>query len=106
MKALTQRLFSRLQQIPPATATAIGFVLLAGLVAADCSTPFLLSFTPFYVIGIAFLGWSAGFRPAAVFAVISAVATAYQDWIVSHNTPALRWIVFVNAACRATVFCG
>ena len=106
MKVQVQKLVIRLRRLSPLTSVILGFAFLATLTIADYLLPGLITFTSFYLIGAAFLGWTAGIRPAAVFSALAAIVMAPQDWAVAQNEPGNKWIVFWNVGTRALVFCG
>jgi PAS domain S-box-containing protein len=104
MKVFVQTLAARLLRLPPLTSAVIGFVFLVALAMAHNASPGLITFTSFYLIGAGFLGWTAGFWPAAAYSLIAAIVMAPQDWAIAQNQPGHAWIVYWNVGTRWLVF--
>ena len=99
MKARNENLLGRLQNLPPATATAIGLLYLAVVGVADFITPAEMSLTLFYLVGVAFIGWCAGPWLAILgTAFASGLFMAYEFTVVHPNYP--LWIIVWNESTR------
>ena len=99
MKARNGKLLGRIQNLPPATATAIGLLYLAVVGIADFSTPAEMSLTLFYLVGVAFIGWCAGPLQAILgTAFASGLFIANEFTVVHPNHP--LWIIVWNESTR------
>lgn len=104
MKRLIRAFVAKVEAASPATITALGIVYELILGMLDYATPEEMSFTIFYLLGVAFVGWGGGTRPAILVSAISAAI------LISHGNfgpGILNQVVLVwNAATRFLVFCA
>ena len=104
MKRLIRMLAGKVEAASPATITllGIGYELILGLL--DYATPEEMSFTIFYLLGVAFVGWGGGTRPAIL---VSAIPAAI---LISHSkfAPGLSNLVVLvwNVSTRFLLFCA
>jgi len=99
MKARNEILLGRLQNLPPATATAIGLLCLAVVGVADFITPAEMSLTLFYLVGVAFIGWCAGPWLAMLGTAFASGLLMANEFTPVHPNYAL-WILVWNESTR------
>ncbi len=105
MKARNGNLLVRLQNLPPATATTIGLLYLAAVGIADFSTPTEMSFTLFYVVGVAFMGWCAGPWLAITGTALASGLVMASEFTTVHPRYSLG-ILFWNESIRVLLIAG
>ena len=99
MKAFLLKIGTRLERLSPLTITVVGLVYVVLLGTADRLAPAAMNFTLFYLVGVLFVAWGSGLRPALALALASAIVLATLDWKTSQ--PALKpWVLWWNAGTR------
>src|SRR5215469_2934210 len=105
MKQLILRAAGKLKQNPAAiTLLGIAYELCLGLL--DYSTPEEMSFTIFYLLGVAFVGWGAGTRPAVMVSAVSASIMAAHEQTQGASLPFGKLLSIWNASTRFLLFCA
>ncbi len=103
MKRLIRTLTGKLKRFSPAAVTVLGIVYELILGVLDYTTPEEMSFTIFYLLGAAFVGWGAGTRCAALVSAVSAAIMAVHERVVPNTgVGILVW----NASTRFLLFCA
>jgi signal transduction histidine kinase len=96
----------KLAAAPPALITAAAVIYEVVLGLLDFNTPQDMSFTIFYLLGVAFVGWGAGVNASAI---VSAVATAIMtvhERATTHQPPVALAVSTWNASTRFLLFCA
>ena len=68
------RTAAKLRSSSPAGVTVLGLAYELALGLVDVSTPEDMSFTIFYLLGVAFVGWGAGTGPSILVSLVTAGA--------------------------------
>ena len=98
------RAAGKLRCAAPGAVTALGLMYELVLGLADVSTPEQMSFTIFYLLGVAFVGWGAGTGPAMLVALVTAaVMTLHES---SMSAPMSLGVLAWNTSTRALLFCA
>ena len=92
-----------LRMLSPAAIFTVGLLYELALGAADLVTPAGMNFEPFYLLGIAFVGWGAGARPAALLSVLSVVLLEGNDWYWRRTGSEPVWVIVWNVSTRLFV---
>lgn len=104
MKPLIRTVAAKLRVSSPAAITVLGILYELTLGLLDYATPEEMSFTIFYLLGVAFVGWGGGTRAAALVSAVSA------GIMISHERIALdsssHGVLVWNASTRFLLFCG
>ena len=103
MKARNENLLGRLQNLPPATATAIALLYLAVVGIADFYLPAGMRFTLLYLLGVAFIGWCAGPRLALAGAVLASGLSMAVEFTTVHPNYGISISVW-NESTRFLLF--
>jgi PAS domain S-box-containing protein len=105
MKQLIRKAAGKLRNYPALiTLLGIGYELALGLV--DYSTPEEMSFTIFYLFGVAFVGWGSGTRAAVIVSAVSAAIMAWHEQTTSGRQPFGPLLGVWNASTRFLLFCA
>jgi PAS domain S-box-containing protein len=84
----------------------VGLIYELALGMLDFTTPEEMSFTIFYLLGVAFVGWGAGSRAAVlVSAASTAIMTTHEQMGLENSHLSLRLILW-NASTRFLLFCA
>lgn len=104
MKRLIRNLTGKLKNLSPAAITVVGILYELVLGFLDFATPEEMSFTIFYLLGVAFVGWGAGTRAAVLVSAVSA------GILISHEhfgPDSLHYGVLAwNVLTRFFLFCA
>lgn len=85
----------------PGPAIALGVLYALGLGLLDSLMPARMSFTLFYVFGVAYAGWRAGRTGAGIIALFSAMVIGWVQWFSTRGDPQpafLAWNVLAGLA--------
>jgi PAS domain S-box-containing protein len=93
-----------LRKVPPAAIILLGLLYGVLLSLVDRLTPPGISFKLFYLLGVVFVAWGAGYAPAVWVSLFSTVLIAAEDWSVLQETPHRPWFLAWNAATRFLLF--
>jgi len=105
MKQLIRTVAGRLKRYPAAI-TLLGVVYELGLGLLDYTTPEEMSFTIFYLLGVAFVGWGAGTRSAVIVSAVSASIMAAHEQTNPGRQPFGALLSMWNASTRFLLFCA
>ena len=94
------------RRLSPTAIFTLGLLYELGLAAVDVMTPNSMGFELFYVLGIAFVGWGAGARPAAVLSLVSVVLIEAHEWRWPSSVPEPAWVAIWNASTRLLGLAG
>jgi signal transduction histidine kinase len=103
MKVLIRTFDERLQRLSPGVIFSIGLVYVLALGGLDCVTPPEMSFTLFYLLGIAFVAWGAGKWHATAIAAAATVVLSHAEW-ASPRTAMREAIILWNTSTHLIVF--
>src|SRR5579864_2856333 len=79
MKSLVSSVGKKLQRRSPAVLTTSTVLYELALGTVDYTTPEGMSFTIFYLLGVAFVGWAVGPRAAVLVSGVSAGIMAFHE---------------------------
>jgi len=94
------------RSLSPTAVFMLGLTYTIALGIIDYKTPVGMSFTLFYLVGTAFVGWGAGRLPAIGLAVTSAAMMLSQDRPMSIIGAQPAWVVAWNAGSHCLVLSG
>lgn len=106
MKALMQSSSRHIQRCSPLTITSVAVVYEVLLGFLDYTTPEEMSFTIFYLLGVAFLGYGAGSRPVLPVAVLASGMMAIHERGFSEQNVTRAGLLLWNASTRLLLFWG
>ena len=106
MKGLVSVLPSKLKNCSPASLTVLGLLYELALGMVDFTTPEEMSFTIFYLLGVAFVGWGAGTRASVFISAASAGIMAYHERFGADNKPLGLGVILWNTSTRFLLFCA
>ena len=106
MKSLIATATGKLQKWSPVTITIAGLLYELALGALDFTTPEEMSFTIFYLLGVAFVAWGGGTRPALLVSAVSAVLMAMHDREALGSPRIGNGVLAWNASTRFLLFCA
>lgn len=104
MKGLIRAIARKIRNSSPGTLTAVGIVYEVVLGVLDYTTPEEMSFTIFYLLGVAFVGWAVGRHSAVLVSAVAAGIMASHEWTSPEG--ALRGILVWNTSTRFLLFCA
>jgi PAS domain S-box-containing protein len=90
----------------PVTITLLGIAYELALGLLDYTTPEEMSFTIFYLLGVAFVGWGAGTRSAVLVSAVSAGIMAVHEQTGSGRQAFGTVLSLWNASTRLLLFCA
>lgn len=96
----------RLRRLSPTAIFTLGLLYELVLEAIDVVTPTGMSFTLFYLLGIAFVGWGAGTRPAALLSLVAVALIEAHDWRWPRTAQVTSGIALWNASTRFLLLAG
>jgi PAS domain S-box-containing protein len=105
MKALLKKLVRRVESFSPTIIVALGIGYLVLLAVLGYTTPAWVSFARFHLLGIAFVAWGAGKRPATVVAVLAVAVAAAADYYWTRS-PDRNWLLLWNLVSRLFLYVG
>jgi PAS domain S-box-containing protein len=105
MKRLFSAIATGLRNCSGLTITAMALLYELAMGMLDFTTPEEMSFTIFYLLGVAFVGWGAGTRAAVLLSGVSAGIMASHEQRF-ENTPLSVGIIVWNASTRFLLFCA
>ena len=106
MKNLLSSAAGRVQRTSPTVITALAVLYEILLGFLDYTTPEEMSFTIFYLLGIAFVGYGAGTRPALIVSALStALMAVHERLFLDKNSGSLALLCW-NASTRLLLFCA
>jgi PAS domain S-box-containing protein len=91
----------RLLRTSPGLAIALGVLYALGLGMVDSLMPPRMSFTLYYVFGVAYAGWCAGRTGAGLIALFSALIIGWVEWFSTRGSPqpaVLAWNTLTRLA--------
>ncbi|HTL18960.1 MAG TPA: PAS domain-containing protein, partial [Patescibacteria group bacterium] len=104
MKNLIRAVAARIGRTSPIAITALALLYEALLGFLDYTTPEEMSFTIFYLMGVAFVGFGAGTRPALLVSALSSVVMAIHERAAA-DTKSLGFVLLIwNASTRFLLF--
>jgi signal transduction histidine kinase len=106
MNGIISRATGKLEKCSPVAITAVGIIYELTLGLLDYSTPEEMSFTIFYLLGVAFVGWGAGSRAAVLVSAISAGIMAAHERTSLDRGPLGVGVSFWNSSSRFLLFCA
>src|SRR5579864_6138001 len=98
MKRLIRVGAERIRSSSPATLTTLGILYEVVLGLLDYATPEEMSFTIFYLLGVAFVGWAVGRHAALLVSAVAAGIMASHEWALPDFSR--RGILFWNTSTR------
>jgi signal transduction histidine kinase len=104
MKRLIRVAAERIRSSSPATLTTLGILYEVVLGLLDYATPEEMSFTIFYLLGVAFVGWAVGRHAALLVSAVAAGIMASHEWTLPDVSR--RGILFWNTSTRFLLFCA
>jgi PAS domain S-box-containing protein len=105
MKKLISTLAGWLSRLSPVTIFALGLAYEMALGTVDYVVPGM-SFTLFYLLGVAFVGWGAGGWTAALLSAITAAIMTFEEWAAPENGLLSLWVAAWNTSSRFGLFCA
>ncbi len=105
MKGLISSVDRTLRSWSPGPLIALAVVYEIALGMLDFGTPEEMSFTIFYLLGVAFVGWGAGTRAAVLVSALSAGIMAAHEQAAVENSPISLGVTAWNASTRFLLFC-
>ena len=106
MKRFFQACAGKLRNASPAAITTLAILYEVGLGLLDYSTPEEMSFTIFYLLGVALVGWGAGTRAAVLVSAVSAGLMAVHEHTSLERNPLSIGLTIWNASTRFLLFCA
>jgi PAS domain S-box-containing protein len=103
MKASASTFAQGLSKLPPLAVLMVGIAYLSVVGMLDFNTPLGVSFTLFYLVGIAFVAWGAGPWRAAIVSAFVAALMFVVEFVVVHPRHA-TWILLWNFGTRLLFF--
>jgi PAS domain S-box-containing protein len=95
-----------LRRLSPTAIFTLGLLYELALEAVDIVTPNTMGFELFYLLGIAFVGWGAGARPAILLSIVSVGLIEAHDWRWPPAAALPTWVTLWNASTRLLVLVG
>src|SRR5260370_32649164 len=106
MKGLIRSVAGKIERSSPTTVTTLGVLYGLALGMLDYATPEETSFTIFYLLGVAFVGWGAGTRAAVLVSAVSVgIMTAHEWENLDRGALSLGSLAW-NASTRFLLFCA
>lgn len=96
----------RLRTLSPTAIFTLGLLYELALEAVDVVTPTGMSFTLFYLLGVAFVGWGAGTRLATLLSLVSVGLIAAHDWRWPRAGNEVIGVVLWNTSTRFVLLAG
>jgi PAS domain S-box-containing protein len=94
------------RRLSPTAIFTLGLLYELALAAVDVITPNSMGFELFYVLGIAFVGWGAGARPAILLSLVSVGLIQAHELRWPPSVPQPTWVSLWNASTRILVLAG
>ena len=106
MKVLMRSTSRQIQRCSPVAVTiaAVAYEILLGFL--DYTTPEEMSFTIFYLLGVAFVGYGAGARPVLPLAVLASGIMAIHERGFSEQSGTTPGLLLWNTSTRLLLFWG
>ncbi len=104
MQDLMRRTSRQIQRCSPLTITTVAVVYEIFLGFLDYTTPEEMSFTIFYLLGVAFVGYGSGSRPVLPVAVLASGIIAIHERGFSEQSGARAGLLLWNTSTRLISF--
>lgn len=101
---LMRRTCRQIQRCSPLTITTVAVVYEIFLGLLDYTTPEAMSFTIFYLLGVAFVGYGAGSRPVLPLAMLASTIMAIHERGFSEQNGARTGLLLWNTSTRLLLF--